>query len=62
MNMQRPCECGCEFEDHIKLPFGYKDPNVTSSLYCEKCGKTGTLWCYNYRPCKNLEYLEWLSR
>lgn len=61
-NKKRPCECGCRHEDHVKLPFEYKGPSMTTFLYCEKCGKTGDVWCYKYRPCGNLEYLEWLVK
>jgi hypothetical protein len=54
--MKRPCECGCPFEKH--------EIYGTVSMYCKECPikSFGSLWCYNYRPIKNLEYLEWLSR
>jgi hypothetical protein len=54
--MKRPCECGCNYKDHIKLPV------MELVSYCVKCGHTWNVWCYNYRPCGNLEYLEWLSK
>jgi hypothetical protein len=61
--MKRPCECGCSFNDHAKVEID--DPRTTMKvfMYCRECAKTdGIQWCYAYRPCKNLEYLEWLSK
>lgn len=54
---KRPCECGCRFKDHkeVKISGG-----MPITLYCEECPKSG-MWCYNYRPCENLKYLEWLD-
>lgn len=55
--MKRPCECGCRFKDHIALPMY----DASKTLYCKNCDKHDT-WCYNYRPIKNLPWLEWLVR
>jgi hypothetical protein len=58
-NKQRPCECGCRYEDHSRV--GSVDGIFI--LYCKKCRhKNPATWCYNYRPIGNLEYLEWLSK
>jgi hypothetical protein len=59
MNIKRPCECGCRYEDHVNLALIYER---WAALYCEKCGQTPDKWCYNYREIGNLEYLEWLVK
>lgn len=52
----RPCECGCSFNDHANLSM-----DSLKTLYCKNCDKHDS-WCYSYREIKNLEYLEWLSK
>ena len=56
---KRPCECGCRYEDHVKIEFTDGKP---TQLYCRECPIDDIRWCYNYRPVGNLEYLEWLTR
>ena len=57
----RPCECGCSLYDHEYVTLS--DGTITPVLYCCKCPKIdASRWCYNYRPCGNLEYLEWLNK
>jgi hypothetical protein len=55
----RPCVCGCSFEDHAKLSF--KDPKP-AIYYCSNCGSKPPSWCYNFTPIGNLEYLEWKDK
>lgn len=55
--MNRPCECGCKFEDHAETII---NDQKSLTLYCRKCPEWIDEWCYNYRPCGNLKYLEWL--
>jgi hypothetical protein len=50
--IKRPCECGCKFEEHEKYD--------SFSMYCTSCPTDGISCCYNYRPCGNLAYLEYL--
>lgn len=59
MNLKRPCECGCRFEDHVKQEFY---DGKAAILYCRECPNWGDEWCYNYRPIGNLRWLEWLVR
>jgi hypothetical protein len=58
MKNNRPCECGCSFEEHKAIVL---ESGLICSLYCMNCDKHQE-WCYNYRPIKNIEYLEWLSK
>jgi len=61
--MKRPCECGCKYEDHAQIVLSKKENILSQVLYCKECAKTdGIQWCYNYRPIKNLPWLEWLVR
>jgi hypothetical protein len=55
---KRPCECGCLFEEHEPVVIS-KIQGIGSTLYCKNCEKH-KMWCYTYRPCSNLEYLEYL--
>ena len=56
--MNRPCECGCRFEEHEQIQIDTLKDKVTT-LYCKNCDKHN-MWCYFYRPCGNLKYLEYL--
>jgi hypothetical protein len=53
--MNRPCKCGCKFEDHAKLKEGSR-----TVQYCLECPKWGDEWCDYYSPIGNLEWLEYL--
>jgi len=61
MNTKRPCECGCSYNDHVKVSRGNPLEVARVTLYCKTCDKHDT-WCYSYRPIKNLAWLEWLSK
>ena len=57
MNIERPCICGCSFEDHAELRF--KDrPSV---YYCRKHVMKPGFWCVTYTPIDNLRWLEYLN-
>jgi hypothetical protein len=60
MNIKRPCECGCSYDDHERVHLDSLKGTM-ETLYCKNCDKHDT-WCYNYRPIKNLPWLEWLVR
>ena len=59
MNTDRPCVCGCSFDDHAELRF--KDSKLPV-YYCRKhVGEPG-FWCVSYTPIDNLKYLELMSK
>ena len=59
MNTDRPCICGCPFEDHAELKF--KDPKQTMYYCREHVGRPGSL-CITYTPLDNLKWLELKSQ
>ena len=62
MNTDRPCICGCPFEDHACQKFTDNKPDM---YYCRVClGKAGkpTFWCIEYIPIGNLKWLELKSK
>ena len=55
---KRPCVCDHMYDDHVKQEFIERGNAI---LYCRECPRSGSvLWCYNYQPIGNLEYMEWL--
>lgn len=59
MSTDRPCVCGCSFDNHVELRF--KEPKP-STYYCRThVGKPG-FWCVEYTPLNNLQYLELKSK
>jgi hypothetical protein len=58
--INRPCRCGCSYDDHAHI-FFRESSGKYPILYCRKCSEDASgLWCYNYAPIGNLDYLQWL--
>jgi len=59
MITDRPCVCGCSFDDHAVIHF--KDPKP-SMYYCRNCTGKPHFWCTDYTPLSNLQWLELKSK
>jgi hypothetical protein len=55
MNTERPCICGCSFDDHAKLSFKGSKEDV---YYCREHVHKPGFWCTTYTPVDNLKWLE----
>lgn len=58
MITDRPCICGCPFEDHAVIHYKNKPPTYYCRTHVSKPG----FWCITYTPIGNLKYLELMSQ
>lgn len=62
--MNRPCKCGCSYAMHYKVDSDWSLALGKSGtfLQCRNCTGNNVrmhcIWCRNYTPINNLEYLE----
>lgn len=59
MITDRPCVCGCMFEDHAELKF---EGNKESVYYCRIHTVKPGFFCISYTPIDNLKFLEWKDK
>lgn len=59
MTTDRPCICGCSFQDHAEIKFKGAKPSM---FYCRTHTSRPGFWCISYTPLSNLQYLELMSK